>query len=158
MNSEIAYPAKYDPSKSYVYTRNEIEINSSPEKVWFWLTSATSWPQWYSKVSRVLIINQHSNHLLAGTKFMFKTFGSRIMAAVTEFSPYERLAWTVKGLGIIGYHAWLIIPTTNGCKVITEETQKGWLSKIGKFMVLHRIDKYDRFWLERLKTRAEKDR
>jgi len=158
MDSEaIIYPVRFDPSTSLIFIRNEIDINASPEKVWLWLTSATSWYQFSSNTSRVLMINQHSNYLIAGTKFMVKTFGTRLLNAVTEYVPCQRLAWKATGPGILAYHAWLIIPTETGCKVISEETQKGWLCKLGKMLMPNRIYNYHQKWLEGLKRKAEKE-
>ena len=155
-NEAIIYPAKFAPSTSPIFIRNEIEINSSPEKVWVWLTNAKAWHKWYKNASRVMILNQYNDYLTMGTKFIWKTFGSRIIGEVKEFVPNQRLAWTSKGNGIQTYHAWLIIPTTYGCKVISEELQKGWMCKLGKMLKPNRVHNSYQIWLEGLKTKAEK--
>lgn len=110
-NEKIIYPSKFEPSNCPVFVRNEIEIKASPERVWFWLTNASTWHEWYFNASRMHIINQHSGHLLSGTKFTWKTFGANLQSEVKEFEPHQRLAWDAKGMGILVYHAWLIVPT-----------------------------------------------
>ena len=150
------YPAKFDPANSPIYIRNEIEVNSSPEKVWFWITNAKSWHAWYRNASRVIILNQYGDFLMARTKFLWKTFGSRIVCDVTEFVPNHQIAWTSKGRGVQAYQIWTVLPTSNGCKVVTEETQKGWRCKLGKMLRPNRVHNYHEIWLQGLKSKAEK--
>jgi uncharacterized protein YndB with AHSA1/START domain len=154
-NDKIFYPAKFEPSNCPVFVRNDIEINATPEKVWFWLTNATTWSEWYFNASKMQIVNQHNNHLLANTKFNWRTFGAKLESEVKEFVPFHRLAWEAKGTGISAYHAWLIVPTENGCKVITEETQHGWLCRLGKLLMPNRMCKFHQIWLDGLKTKSE---
>lgn len=155
-NEKIIYPTKFEPSNSPVFVRNEIEINSSPENVWFWIASATTWSEWYFNASKIQILNQQSNLLLPGTKFNWRTFGANVQSEVKEFVPYQRLAWDAKATGLSAYHAWLIIPTAKGCKVITEETQHGWLCRLAKFLMPNRTYTYHQIWLEGLKKQSEK--
>ena len=72
-----------------------------------------------------------------------------------EFTPSQRLAWDAKGIGILAYHAWLIIPTKKGCKVLTEETQHGWVCRLGKLFFPNRMYRYHQIWLGGLKAQAE---
>jgi len=65
------------------------------------------------------------------------------------------LAWDAKGIGILAYHAWLIIPTASGCTVLTEETQYGFLCRLGKLFMPNRMHQYHQLWLEGLKRKAE---
>ena len=154
-NDQIIYPTPFEPANCPVFVRNEIEINATPEKVWFWLTNATTWNAWYVNASNMQLINQHSNHLLAGTKFNWRTFGANLTSEVAEFVPYQRLSWKASGMGISAYHAWLIIPTATGCRVITEETQHGWLCRLGKLLMPNRMYKFHQIWLEGLKAKSE---
>jgi uncharacterized protein YndB with AHSA1/START domain len=156
-NNKITWPATFEPSCSPVLVSNTIDINASPEKVWFWLTSATTWQEWYFNASKVKLINQQGNQLLAGSKFNWRTFGVTLQSEVKEFVPYQRLAWDAKGIGISACHAWLIIPTATGCTVLTEETQHGWLCRLGKLLLPGRMYKYHQVWLEGLKRKAEEN-
>jgi Polyketide cyclase / dehydrase and lipid transport len=155
MNNQIIFPIKFDPENSPVFVSNEIEINASPEKVWGWLISAKTWPDWYFNASNIEIANQHTDKLLAGTKFTWKTFGANLETEVVEYIPNERIAWLAKGIGILAYHAWLIIPTISGCKVITQETQHGWICRLGKLLMPDRMYNYHQKWLEGLKQKSE---
>ncbi|MBL0358572.1 MAG: SRPBCC domain-containing protein [Chitinophagaceae bacterium] len=155
MNSKITWPAPFHPSISPVFVSNTIDINASPEKVWYWLTNATTWQEWYCNASKVKLMNQQGGSLQAGTIFRWRTFGANLRSEVKEFIPNERLAWDAKGIGILAYHAWLIIPTATGCTVLTEETQYGILCRLGKLFMPYRMYKYHQLWLEGLKRKAE---
>lgn len=149
------YPDKYKISNNPVFVRNEINIQSSKEDIWFWLTNAITWPEWYPNASNVQILNQKDTHLLTGTKFKWRTFKANVNCEIKEFTPDHILAWEGKTLGLQAYHAWEIIPTKNGCKVITEEAQIGWLSRIGKIFMPNQLYDQHQIWLEGLKEKAE---
>ena len=152
---QIKYPAPYEPSKCPVFVRNEIVIHASAEQIWFWLTHATTWPDWYANASNVQLLNQTGTHLLADTTFKWRTFNTNIQSEVQEFVPNSRLAWVAKGNGLLAYHAWLIVPTENGCRVITEETQQGWLPTLFGWFIKGGLYKQHQIWLEGLKQKAE---
>jgi uncharacterized protein YndB with AHSA1/START domain len=151
--SKILFPASFAPANSPVFVHNEIDINAKPEAVWNWLIKAGTWPEWYFNAANVAL---PSTHLSKDTVFRWKTFGNTLQSQVQEFVPNERLAWLATGSGIKAYHARLIIPTGTGCKVITEETQHGWMCRLGKILFPKRMYKYHQIWLEGLKLKAEK--
>lgn len=155
-NTTINWPEKFEPKNCPVFVSNEISINASAEQVWAKLIQVTTWPQWYFNASAIEVTNQHSKLLLAGTRFNWKTFGAKLSTEISEYVPDERLAWTAKGTGILAYHAWLIVPTPAGCTVITQETQHGWLCRLGKLLFPDRMYKYHQIWLQGLKAEAEK--
>jgi uncharacterized protein YndB with AHSA1/START domain len=155
---KINWPAKFKPSYYPIYIHNQIDINASPDKVWFWLTNATTWHEWYFNAADVKIFNQpQSNFLLAGTKFNWKTCNVYLDTQVKEFVPNERLSWLAKGKGVSAYHAWLIIPTKNGCKVITDESQRGWICRFGARHQPNNIYENHQIWLEGLKEKSEQE-
>lgn len=151
----IQWPAAFAPANSPVFVHNTIEIEASPEKIWYWLCNAASWQQWYSNAAAVRILQPPGNYLQAGAVFKWKTFGAALQSTVLEFVPYERLAWDAKGIGIRAYHAWLIIPGAHGCTVVTEETQHGWACRLGSLLLPGRMYKYHQIWLQGLKRMAE---
>ena len=67
-----------------------------------------------------------------------------------------RHGWFGDGTGIHAYHTWLIIEKSNGCEVVTEETQNG------PSAVAFNLDQpramYDGhdWWLAALKARSER--
>jgi len=151
---EIKWPAGFDPSHSPVYVKNDLHMKANPGEVWTHLTRANTWPEWYPNASRVKLINQRVDQLQSRTKFRWKTFGISLVSEVVEYVPHERIAWTALGMGVKAYHAWLIIPESNGCHVITEETQHGWLSRLGKIFFPKRMHKLHQLWLTELEKKA----
>jgi hypothetical protein len=88
------------------------------------------------------------------TRFQWKTFGVTIVSTVLEFVPYERLAWDAHGQGLNAYHAWLIQKTGQGCNVLTEEVERGWIARLGKTLRPKRMEQQHQIWLEALRTKA----
>jgi hypothetical protein len=83
-------------------------------------------------------------------------FGTTIVSRVEEFLPRERIAWNAVGMGVDAYHAWLIEKTEEGCRVLTEETQNGWLARLGNLLMPSRMGRYHQMWLERLEQQARR--
>ncbi len=150
----IHYPEQYQPGRAGVYVSNELEMTAPPETVWAWLVRADLWATWYSNASNMNIEGGTRHGLEAETKFRWKTFGVTINSAVKEFVPFERLAWDAHAVGIHAYHAWLIEKTARGCHVLTEETQNGWLARLGKLLMPNRMHNFHQIWLEQLQVKA----
>ena len=150
----IIWPPKFAPENCPVHVRNELLIDASPEVVWNWLIRATTWPDWYSNASNVVITNQPNDKLVAGSTFTWRTFGVSLKTEIVECVPNERIAWLAKGTGILAYHAWLIVKTDTGCLVITEETQHGWLCRLSALVFPNRMPKFHQLWLEGLARKA----
>lgn len=150
----INWPEKYSPGKGSLHVRNEIDIQANPETVWAWLIRAKDWPTWYSN-SRDVVIEGGAPDLQAGSKFRWKTFGVSLNSKVEEFSPNQRLSWSARGLGIDAYHAFLIEGRPNGCHVLTEETQYGWLARLGNTLRPKMTSNQHQLWLERLRAKAQ---
>jgi uncharacterized protein YndB with AHSA1/START domain len=151
----IRYPEKYQPDRAWVHVTNEMDMEAPCDRVWAWLVRADLWPTWYSNSIGVHLPDSATRSgLTLGTRFNWKTFGVRLESVVEEFVPGERIAWTARSFGVDAYHAWLLTPTANGCHVLTEETQFGWLAALSHFFMPNRMHKYHQIWLERLQDRA----
>jgi hypothetical protein len=146
----IRWPARYAPERSAVHVRNELELRAPCGAVWPWLTRAELWPTWYPNSHRVRILSGGGPDLQLGTRFHWWTFGVAVTSEVVECVAGERLAWTALGVGVRAYHAWLLAPVSAGCRVLTEETQCGWLAKLGSVVLPNRMHHHHQIWLERL--------
>ncbi len=151
----INWPQNYIPEKSSFYVHNEIIIDAPPYVVWELLIDAESWPQWYKGASGVDIINPADTVLKETSAFTWKTMGLTFTSTIKEFQPYTRLSWESVRSSIQGYHAWLIIPTPGGCKLITDESQKGWLTFFEKIFQPNKLRKLHDKWLGAIKNKAE---
>lgn len=149
----IRWPERFEPARSPVHVRNELAIAAAPAAVWAVLIEAAAWPNFYANAHDVQI-EGGGQVLFDGARFRWRTFGVRLESTVEEFAPPARIAWTARAPGVLAYHAWLIVPTAEGCRVITEETQQGWLARAGKLLSPRRMGAWHQRWLEGLAARA----
>ena len=156
MKTDIRWPERFLPANSAVFVSNEITIAAEPETVWRWLIRAELWPHWYPNSSDIHFISTSGPDLRERSRFRWNTYGVRITSKVLEFEPCARLAWEAQGIGVDACHAWLLTPTADGgTHVLTQETQHGWLARLGKLLFPTRMDRKHQLWLESLKERAQ---
>jgi uncharacterized protein YndB with AHSA1/START domain len=150
----VQWPAEAEPSKCPVHARNEIAIAAPPERVWRWLIRAARWPNWYSNCANVEILSDGGPDLAAGTEFRWKTFGAAITSRVLVFDPPHEILWNARGV-LTAYHGWTIAPEGAGSRVVTEETQRGFLPRIGWWYLRPMLERGHQNWIESLKRMAE---
>ena len=155
-SDQIIWPRGYEPENCPIHVRNELEMPSTPEITWAWIIRAQLWPTWYPNSADIQFLSGQPPDFALGTKFRWKTFGVTIKSTVLEFVPYERIAWDAHGTGLDAYHAWLIQKTDQGCKVLMEETQRGWLARLGKALRPNRMAELHQVWLERLRGQSQR--
>jgi hypothetical protein len=63
--------------------------------------------------------------LRADSRFTWSTFGLPIVSTMHEFVPNSRAGWFGTSKDLDAYHTWLLLPATEGCRVVTEEVVKG---------------------------------
>ena len=151
---EVRWPEHYRPHNCPVHVRNELDMDAAPERVWAWLIRASLWPTWYVNSANVTILDGSGPDLQKGTRFRWKTFGVTITSTVIEYVTGERIAWDAHAFGIDAYHAWVLQPSARGCHVLTEETQHGWLARLGKLFMPNRMYTFHQLWLEGLAAKA----
>jgi uncharacterized protein YndB with AHSA1/START domain len=159
-NSEkINWPKGYAPEEASFFVHNEIAINADPQVVWDILIQAEKWPDWYIGAKNVRLTNNSSGKLENQSVFSWNTMGQNFETTIIkEFKPPFRLSWEATKNNIRGYHAWLIIPNEEGgCKVVTSETQHGFLTLMQKLFVPNKLRKLHDVWLEELKSKAENE-
>jgi polyketide cyclase/dehydrase/lipid transport protein len=123
--------------------------------VFAWLVHAERWPSWYSQCSRVRILTGPAPALGIGTRFRWTVLRVPVVTVVEECEPPRRLAWSGTGLGAAAYHSWDIEPVPSGCRVVTEETQRGAVPSLLR-VVLRPLLRYTQVaWLSALARAAE---
>jgi hypothetical protein len=152
--AEIKWPERFDPNRTAVHVRNELTMDAPCDSVWAWLVRAESWPSWYLNSSKVRFLEGPPPDLKLGTRFKWKTFGIGLVSTVLEFVPNERLAWDAKGPGVEAYHVWLLQRTDSGCRVVTEETQIGFMARLQNRFRPDRMHEQHQKWLEGLEAKA----
>jgi DinB superfamily len=152
----VVWPEEFNPSKAKWYVYNEIEINAKPETVWNILIDAKKWHTFYKGVeSPVEYLDITAKTLKNNLAFKMHTMGLHLVPIMKEFVPNERMAWEVRRGNLTAYHAWVIVPTANGCRLITPEAQNGFLTFLQKVFQPNKLLNLHEHWLEVIKTRAE---
>lgn len=152
----VKWPNEFNPEKAKWYVYNEIEINAKPEVVWDILIDAKKWHTFYKGVqSPVAFLDTTSSTLKNEMAFKMHTMGLRLVPVMKEFVPNERMAWEVRRKNLTAYHAWVIVPTPNGCRLITPEAQNGFLTFMQKVFQPNKLLKLHDTWLKLIKARAE---
>jgi len=148
---KINWPDEYKPENSSVHVKNELLMPGVELlRTWEWICRPDLWPSWYPNSSRVRVTNQSHQKLCLGTTFRWRTFGVTIDSTVLEFVEHQRLAWDAHCNGVHAYHAWAFEPIECGVYVLTEETQRGWLARLGHLAMPGRMYKWHQRWLEEL--------
>jgi len=151
----IIWPPEHPHASSMVFAQNTIEIAATPDKVWSLLIDCVKWPLWYRHCSDVSIL-RGGPLLSANSKFRFKTLRFYFEPDIETFEPSRMLVWSAKGpAGTSGAHAWYIEPTPGGCRVITEEAQRGLLLLFLRSRMRGLLLTSHQEWLQSLKDLAE---
>jgi DinB superfamily len=155
-NNLVVWPDEFNPVKAKWYVYNEIEINAKPEVVWDILIDAKKWHTFYDGAqSAIEFFDTTASVLKNGLTFKFHTMGLKLQPVMKEFIPNERMAWEVRRKNLTAYHAWVIVPTANGCRLITPEAQNGYLTFLQKVFQPNKLLKLHDKWLKLIKQRAE---
>lgn len=155
-SNDILWPDGYKPAESRFFVPNEITINASPQTVWDILIDAEQWHNFYDIASGLKIENTTNAKLSPSALFTWFPAG-KFTSTVKQFKPPYELAWYAEddNMKMTVYHAWLIIPTENGCKVVTQESQNGPRTFWEKTFVPKMVLKHHQKWLEGIKKTAE---
>ncbi len=149
-HSGIAWPDGFAPDACPVHVVNALDCVRSPEEIWRKLIRAKHWPAFYANARNVRI-DGDVDDLSSGASFRWRTFGVSLRTEVVAFEPPCRITWIARTPGLVACHTWLITPLREGgCRILTEETQKGVLSRLGAFVFPGRMERWHQVWLEGL--------
>lgn len=155
-NKQISWPSKYEPKSSKFFVHNEIFIQAGAEEIWQVLINAQAWPNFYKGASKIQIDRPDSSGNLGDSSCLnWQTMGLQFASTIREYEPNKRLAWESVRANIQGYHTWLIISENGGHHLITEESQKGWLTFFEKTFQAKKLKRLHQDWLIAIKQEAE---
>lgn len=154
-SKEIYWPDSYMPEESKFFVHNEIDINASPEIVWSVLIQADEWETYYRGASNLQLPKQSNGRLSENSVFTWNTMGLNFTSTIKEFEAPYRLSWESNKKSIRGYHAWLILPTDYGCKLVTSESQHGFMTFLQKIFVPNKLEGLHDEWLTQIKIKSE---
>ena len=151
----IRWPGAYDPENAAFFVHNQIEIEAPADVVWDILVHVEDWPNWYAGATDLTVNRGKHGRVTADSTVRWKTMGLRFDSKVREFEPPARFAWESRKAVIQGYHAWLLIPTADGTRVITEESFNGFLAYLQGTFIPQKLHGLHQIFLEELKRKAE---
>ncbi len=154
---KINWPEGFKPSKSAFFIHNEIDIKAPPQVVWDIFINAAKWPALNKKAEGIKLLNSPDGRLNSSSVFIWSPAG-KFTSTIKAFKPPYNVAWLgeTDNKKITIYNAWTIIPTAEGCKVVTDESQNGPKTKIEKIFAPNMVSKDLKSWLIRLKEVSEK--
>lgn len=110
----VHWPLGHEPAGAAINEVNTGRSSASPEAVWAWLVRPDRWKEYYGNARRVRALSGPWPEVELGTVISWLTFGAPVRTEITEFEPFERLAWTGSGLGSRGHHAWVLTARGDG--------------------------------------------
>jgi hypothetical protein len=147
------WPEGTHPRESSVFAHNEVLIDASPQRVWDWLVDAGYWSRWYFNAAGVTI-DSGGKTLRRHSLFSWITFGVRITSRVHVYDPPCSIGWLWWRTGARGYHGWLLEPVGSGCRVVTEESQQGFIPATLGFLLQPALSWAHGHWLSKLAREA----
>ena len=151
---QIRWPSEYTPGRSVFFVHNQIDIAAPPEVVWNIVTNVQAWPDWYVGATNLTVLSP-DRRVGPGVVVSWRTMGLDFNSEVKEWEPPTRFAWESRKAVIQGYHAWLIVPTATGCRVITDESFNGFLAYMQRSFIPNKLHRLHQIFLEELKVKAE---
>jgi hypothetical protein len=148
----LAWPVGLGPQEAPVYQRNELVIAAPPARVFAWLTRADLWSTYYGNAKAV---QPQETPLRQDTRFHWWTFGVPLDTQVQTFEQDRGLGWLATMPGLTAYHKWILEPVPEGTRVVTEETDGGWIAWLGQGMIRDGLKREHQHWLEGLAKMAE---
>jgi len=156
-SDKINWPEGYKPAEADFFIHNEIDIKAKPQVVWDIFIQAAKWPEWYKKAEGIELQNSPDGKLNSSSVFIWHPAG-KFTSTIKEFNAPYNIAWygETDNKNMTVYNAWMIIPTKEGCKVISNESQNGPKTKMEKIFAPNMVRKNIKNWLISLKEQSEK--
>ncbi|MCK7476761.1 MAG: SRPBCC family protein [Candidatus Moduliflexus flocculans] len=126
-------------------------VEAPPEKVWRILSDLANWPNWNNGVSKIRV----DGHVAAGTAFVWKAGGTKIVSRLEQVAPPLRIAWSGKIFGIRAVHVWDLAAEAGGTRVRTEESFEGPLARLFPGFARKTIDRALAGAISSLKAESE---
>ena len=126
-DTSIHWPEAFNPRTAAVFAHNELLIKTDCHRVWTRLLDITDWPNWFV-LTKDVQVDGSDKTVKHDTLIRLKIFGTPITSRIDEYVPDSRLSWFPQGLDETApshYHTWRLVPESNGCRVLTEETGIG---------------------------------
>ena len=149
----FSWPDGFAPDVAKLYVRNERTMHAPIAAVWAWLVAAPRWNSWFVNATNVKLPSGATT-LASGMPFTWSQTGIALRTEIREFEPMRRIAWYATSPLIRAYHTWDVQTDGTITRVITDETQNGFMPTLGKPILKPRMLAVHDTWLELLERQA----
>jgi hypothetical protein len=116
------------------------------------MTEFHRWTCWNPQINEARL----EGPLAPGATFRWRSGPSDIRSVLRAVDPPRELGWTGKTMGIHAVHVWRLEPTETGVRVTTEESWRGWATRLMRKRLARTLDDAIVAGLDDLKTEAER--
>ena len=103
-----------------------LEMAASPDEVWTVMTDFRRWPEWNPQIREAKL----EGPLAPGTSFRWRSAPGTITSVLLAVDKPSEFGWRGKTFGIHAVHVWRIEPAGTGARVTTEESWRGWPTRL----------------------------
>jgi len=154
------WPKEEQPAGAQVFVHNERIVPAPPERVWNLLVAAQGWSEFYANAHFVELADPRQHQLRRGSVFRWVTFGFPLTSEVHPCKRPLQIGWRWWGRwwgrGTHGYHIWLLEPHERGTRIVTEETQRGFLPGLAPPVWRPVMSLGHNYWLRQLARQASR--
>lgn len=153
----LEYFSHYNASKTIhvnapVLTKKKIVINAPIEKVWKIFSDVDNWNAWQKEI----VSPKLNGAFKAGIRFNWKSNGLTITSTLQTVEVNKMVGWSGPAFGAFAIHTWYFTQQDGQTIISVEESMEGWLVKLLKRKFQSSLDTSIEYWLNALKTEAEK--
>ncbi len=151
MANNVRWPAGHAVPDADLHVVNRGSSTATPQQIWAWLARPDRWGEIYPNAWRIRHREGPWPQVALGSSFSWITFGAPVTTTITEYEPFERLAWTGSGLGARGHHAWILSARDDGgCEILTVETQHGAVVRLLRPALAPAMLRFHQRWVDAL--------
>ena len=129
-----------------------LEMAASADVVWAVMTDFQRWPEWNPQIREATL----EGPLAPGTTFRWRSGPGTITSVLLDVDEPSELGWRGKTFGIHAVHVWHIEPAGAGVRVSTEESWRGWPTRLMRRRMERTLNEAIAVGLAYLKTEVER--
>jgi hypothetical protein len=115
---------------------------------------ADLWPSWFKRATGVRF-ESGGPTLAVGSVVVWRMLGATIRVTVRKIEAGRQIDWEGGASGVHAYHAWRLDPVAGGTRIITEETERGFVPALLRFYLRGALKDAHQEWIESLAKVAE---
>ena len=129
-----------------------LEMAASADEVWAVMTDFRRWPEWNPQIREAKL----EGPLAPGTTFRWRSGPGTITSVLLAVEQPSEFGWRGRTFGIHAVHVWRIEPAGTGVRVRTEESWRGWPTRLMRRRMERTLNEAIGAGLAALKTEVER--